>query len=120
MMIRRSVFERVGLFDERYYLYYEDIDLNLRAKKANFDLHFVPGAILWHKNAGSSRSGSNLQDYYLTRNRFLFGMTYAPIRSKIALSLESIKLLQKGRYWQKRGIMDALSGRWGQGTYAKD
>ncbi len=106
MLIKRAVFEKVGLLDGRYFLYLEDNDFCQRAKKAGFKLIYVPKAKLWHANAGSSRVGGPLHDYYLTRNRMLFGMRYAPLRSKLALIRESLRLLLSGREWQKIGIRD--------------
>lgn len=120
MMIRVQILKEVGFFDERYYLYYEDLDLTMRIKKRGAEIRYVPGAIIWHKNAGSSHSGSGLQDYYLTRNRLLFSMTYAPVKSRISILRESLRLLRTGRTWQKRGIWDAFRGVWGRGSYGED
>lgn len=118
MLIKREVLEKVGLFDERYYLYYEDSDLSIRSKRAGFKILYAPKAILWHKNAGSAEgSGSKLQDYYITRNRLLFGMQYAPLRSKLALLRESLGLLFNGRQWQRRGVLDFYVGKFGKGSY---
>lgn len=118
MFFKREVFEKVGMFDDRYFLYYEDADLNERIKKAGFDIYFVPSAILIHVNAASSGGAGNpLQDYYITRNRMLFGMKYAPIRSKVALIKESMKIFIKGREWQKKGITDFYKGKFGKGSY---
>lgn len=117
-MIRKEVFEKVGLLDDKYFLYYEDSDLNMRAKKAGFKTMYVPGAIVWHKNAGSvGGAGSKLQDYYITRNRLLFGIRYAPARAKFALFRESLKILLSGRYWQKRGVLDFYIGKLGKGSF---
>lgn len=85
MIVKRQVFEKVGLFDEKYFLYLEDMDFCVRAKKAGFKIYFEPRAILWHKNAGSIGSGSQLQDFYFTRNRLLFATKYAKLRTKIAV-----------------------------------
>lgn len=117
MIVKREVFEKIGLFDERYFLYFEESDFCLRAKKAGFDLWYVPGATAWHKNAKSAGVGSSLQDYYTTRNQLLFGFSYAPIRSKIALIRQSLSLLLSGRPWQKRGVVDFFLGRFSQGSY---
>ncbi len=106
-LIKREVLGKVGLFDEKYFLYYEDNDLSQRVKRKGFKIIYNPKAIIWHKNAGSvGGSGSYLQDYYITRNRMLFGIKYAPLRSKLALLRESFKILINGRLWQKRGILD--------------
>lgn len=117
-LIKREVLEKVGLFNESYFLYYEDVDLSERLKKAGYKTMYVPKAAIWHKNAGSGGgSGSDLQDYYITRNRLLFGLKYAPARSKLALIKESGRLLVKGRKWQKAGVKDFYLRRFGQGSY---
>lgn len=125
MLVRREIFDRFGLFDERYYLYLEDMDFCLRVLRAQgrrlwargSRLGWVPKAVIWHKNAGSSGSGSELHDYYLTRNRLLFGFHFAPLRTKLALIRESGRLLLSGRKWQRKGVWDYYLGRLGQGSY---
>jgi GT2 family glycosyltransferase len=118
MLIRGEVLEEAGLFDERYFLYLEDSDLNERIKKRGKKVFFVPKSILWHENAGSTGgSGSSLQDYYISRNRMLFGFTYAPLRTKSALLRESLQLLRHGREWQRKGIKDFYLRRLGKGSY---
>ncbi len=118
MLIKKEVFESIGLFDEKYFLYYEDSDLSMRAKRKGFKVMYVPNSIIWHKNAGSAGgSGSALQDYYITRNRLLFGFRYAPIRSKFALFRESLRIFFKGRQWQKRGVFDFYLRTLGKGSY---
>lgn len=120
MLIPKNVIERVGMFGSDYFLYFEDIDLSIRVLKCGYDIWYMPKAILWHINAGSTGgSGSSLHDYFITRNRLLFGMKYAPIRSKIALLRESIRLLIIGRTWQKKGISDYYARNFGKGSYFK-
>lgn len=117
-MVRSDVLKNVGMLDDRYFLYYEDADLSQRIKKAGFKIIYTPAAILWHKNAESSGgSGSDLQDYYITRNRLLFGMSYAPMRTKLALLRESLNLLRTGRKWQRRGVRDFYLRRFGLGSF---
>ena len=117
MCVRTEVFRQVGLFDERYFLYFEESDFCLRARKAGFKLFYVPTSRLWHKNARSSGVGSELHDYYTTRNRLLFGLSHAPLKSKIALYKEALILMIAGRQWQKRGILDFLLNNFGKGNY---
>ncbi len=117
-MIKREVFEKTGLFDEKYFLYYEDNDLSQRARKSGFAIYFQPESYLWHLNAGSTGgSGSQLHDYYITRNRLLFGFRYASLRAKLALLKESIRLVYSGRKWQKRGALDFYIGKMGKGSF---
>jgi GT2 family glycosyltransferase len=118
MLVKREVFEKIGSFDNRYFLYYEDADFTMRVKKKGFKIIYQPKAILWHKNAGSAGgSGSSLQDYYISRNRLLFGMRYAPIRTKIALLRESLTITSRGRVWQRKGVRDFYLRKFGEGSY---
>ncbi|HVZ12399.1 MAG TPA: glycosyltransferase family 2 protein [Patescibacteria group bacterium] len=117
LAVKVEVFKKIGFFDERYFLYYEDADLTKRIKAGGYDIFYEPSSIVWHKNAASSGSGSNLHDYYICRNRLLFGITYASIRTKIALLRESIKLFFSGRKWQRRGVLDFYIGRFGRGSF---
>ena len=114
MMIKRSVFDRIGMLDDRFYLYLEDLDFCLRAKKAGFSLRYVPSSVLWHVNAGSSsRPGNPLQQYYQTRNRLLLGFRYATLRTKIALLREAIRFLFVGSGVRKKAVIDWAVGRFG-------
>lgn len=118
ILIKKEILEKIGLFDEKYYLYYEDSDLSQRVRQIGYKIVYVPKAIIWHKNAGSAGgSGSNLQDYFITRNRLLFGMRYAPLKSKIALIREGLGLLIRGRFWQRKGVLDFYFRRFGKGSY---
>jgi GT2 family glycosyltransferase len=117
MLIKREVIEKVGLFDERYFLYYEDADLCLRVRRAGFDIVYAPAAFLYHENASSSGSGSPLHDYFLTRNQMIFGMKYAPVKTRLALVRQSLKLVKSGRPYQKRGIRDYYLRKYGKGSY---
>jgi len=118
MLIKKEVFQKIGFLDERYFLYYEDIDYNERVRKGKYTIMYVPTALIWHKNAASAGgSGSNLQDYYITRNRMLLGFTYAPFHAKTALIRESLETLLTGRKWQRRGIIDFYMRKFGKGSY---
>lgn len=49
LLVKRSVIERVGMLDEAYYIYGEDVDWCVRTARAGFTLLYVPAAKLWHK-----------------------------------------------------------------------
>jgi len=61
VLIRASVVEQIGLLDEDYYLYGEDLDYCLRAVKAGWKLYYQPAAQIWHK---VSRSSPTLKKLY--------------------------------------------------------
>lgn len=107
MLVSRKVFEKIGLFDEKYFLYLEDMDFCYRAKKAGFKTLFEPKAIIWHKNAQSAGgSGSVLQDYYISRNRLLFAFKFASLRTKIAVFKQV--LMQINNKIKRAAIFDFL------------
>lgn len=115
MFVKKEVFEKIKLFDEKIFLYFEDVDFCIRAKKKGIGSLFVPQAVVWHKNAGSSGgTGSNLQTYYMTRNRLIIGMRYAPWRTKLALFRENLVLLVNGSPPQKQAVGDFLRRKYGK------
>lgn len=86
LFFNKRVIERIGFWDEKYFLYYEDSDFCERAKKAGFKLFYNPKIVIWHKNAQSTGgSGSPLQQEYQRKNRLIFGLKYAPFRTKLYL-----------------------------------
>jgi len=116
MFIKKEVFEKTGFFNERYFLYLEDLEFCQRAKKKGFKVVFVPSAIIWHKNASSTKVGSSLQDYFITRNRLLFGMKFASLRTKIALLREALLFIFKNDV-KRRAVFDFLTLNFGQGSF---
>ncbi len=119
LLMRNKLISDIGLLKEKYFMYWEDADYSIRAKKAGWKVLYTPETFIWHKVSSSSAVGSNLNDYFLTRNRLDFGLRYAPFRTKLALVRESLKFLVNGRSWQKIGVRDYYLGRWGKGSWGK-
>ncbi len=93
MIFDKKVIDRVGFWDESYFLYYEDADFCYRAIKKRVNLFYNPKIVLWHKNAQSTEgSGSKIHQIYQEKNRLKFGLKYAPLKTKIHLI---INLLNK-------------------------
>jgi hypothetical protein len=67
LLATRAAWERVGLLDERYFIYAEDADWCLRARAAGFRLLFVPTARLWHKVSASTGAASPWKIYQRLR-----------------------------------------------------
>lgn len=61
LMIRRSVLDQIGLLDEHFFMYAEELDLCYRAKKNGWKVVHVPGACIMHLNGGSSQKSKHLQ-----------------------------------------------------------
>lgn len=116
-LVRVKALKETGLFNEKYFMYKEDEDLAMRMKKNGWKIVYEPKAILWHKVAQSSGIGSNLNDYFISRNRLMFGFKYASLRTKFALMRESIRLFIFGRHWQAVGIRDFYLRKFGKGSW---
>lgn len=72
LMYSREVYDLIGEWDERYFLYFEDCDFSARAASAGVHLRMVPAAVLWHKVSSSTGKDSRLTSYYKCRNKLLF------------------------------------------------
>lgn len=115
MLIRTAVLEKVGYFDDRFFLYYEDSDLSYRAKKAGFKLIYNPEAVVYHDNAKATGLGSSLQDYFITRNRLLFASKHLKFRTRFALFREVLKNI--GMKTRRLALLDFCMGNFGKGSY---
>lgn len=115
MMISRECLSAVGRLDERYFAFLEDMDYCVRARHIGYKVVYCPKSLVWHKNAGSTGgAGNRIHQYYMTRNRLLFGWRYAKLRTKLALVKETIRLYRGGNHEIQQGILDAYVGRWGK------
>lgn len=112
-----TLFKKIGLLDDRFYLYLEDVDFTHRAKSAGYQLLVVPKSVIWHLNSGSSKPGSDIQEYFITRNRLLFAKKFASTRTKLALFRESLKFLFSPSYWRRQGVIDFYVQRFGRGSW---
>lgn len=56
-LYRRSMLEDIGLFDEDYFAYLEDVDLGLRAQSAGYKCLYVPSSVIYHLGCGTTGSG---------------------------------------------------------------
>ena len=77
MLFSPEVFEKIGEFDEGYFMYYEDVDYCLRARAAGIRIVYKPEAVVYHK-VGATTGGelSQLSIYYNNRNRFYILQKY--------------------------------------------
>lgn len=77
-LIKRGVIDKIGLMDKKFFLYFEETDLALRAFENGYKSVYAPKAKIWHK---VSKSGGGLSKpiglYYITRNRWLFMKKWA-------------------------------------------
>ena len=77
LLIKKNVFEKVGFINEKYFMYFEDLDFSEKARKY-FEIYYVPDSIIYHKG-GAGRNWKNyspLYYFYNTRNRLFFFSNY--------------------------------------------
>lgn len=72
MMVKREVIDKIGLLDEHYFAYWEDVDYCFRARRAGFRIVYVPSAIVEHHESFSWKRKPLLQKFLFQRNRLLF------------------------------------------------
>jgi GT2 family glycosyltransferase len=85
MFISKAVFGKIGLFDERYFLYYEDADFSLRAAVANFKLLLVPSIEIIH--AEQSNFSNKEKIYWLVLSGLIFFHTHTKKMQKIRMHI---------------------------------
>lgn len=114
MLVRTSLLEAIGLLDEDLFLYWEDVEFSLRTLKAGHQLRFVPTAEVWHDNAGSSDgAGSEISQYYQTRNRIYVSLKYGGITGKKAAA-HVISQALNGNSAERQAALDAMTGKMGK------
>ena len=115
-MYRRTVFDDVGLFDEDFFMWYEDADFSFRAQLSGFRCLYVPGAVVYHIGGGTASSNDRLHIHYCSRNQILMMAKNlpGPLRSRYfrrlaAICLKhSLKTLLRGQTAVTTGYLAAL------------
>jgi len=127
LMIRREVFDRVGLLPEEYFFGFEDLDFCLRARKAGFNILCPPAARVLHQGGASLAPGSPERIYFATRNHLLLARRARPLPAPLsalrtanilALNLAHLALRAKvprlaGTRALASGFADYCAGRFG-------
>jgi GT2 family glycosyltransferase len=106
MLIQREVFERIGLFDERFFIYLEDLDFCLRAQQAGYSPLFVPQAHVWHSGSASTARFIQMRRYHHLRSTVIFLLKHlTPLWAAPALAFWSVVLLRSlGRDLLRAGL----------------
>jgi GT2 family glycosyltransferase len=78
-LYRREMLDEIGLFDEKFFAYADDVDLGLRARLAGWGCGYVPTAKAYHKYSSSSSAYSPLKAFLVERNRIWVMLKYFPL-----------------------------------------
>lgn len=68
LLIRRQLLEAIDSFDERYFMYWEDVDYSVRAADAGWELLYAPRAVVFHTSGGSSDEPGGMSALFLHYN----------------------------------------------------
>jgi GT2 family glycosyltransferase len=86
-LIRKNVFDRCGGFDERFFVYFEEVDLSLRAKQLGYSSYFLSEVSAFHKGGGSSERVKAARLFYSLRSRILYAQKHYSWMEFVALVL---------------------------------
>ena len=126
LFIPMSVIRRVGVLDERFFLYYEDTEYSFRLRKMGIHIYYCPQAVMYHKVGASTKGAdSPLCAYYIARNWLLCNRLHLGWRYPVFLVYYTINRtvccfvwLLQGKYELIRatgkGIRDHCGRQWGR------
>lgn len=72
MLVKKAVIDKVGMFPEKFFLYYEEWDWSARILKAGYKIWYTAQAVIYHKESLSVGKTNPMKTYYHTRNRILY------------------------------------------------
>lgn len=112
-LLRRDLFDRLGGYDERYFAFYEDVDLNVRAQIAGWRFAYVPEGVVWHVgnaswSAGFSRPGAE-NARLVARNRVATQLKFMPARALPRIL--AVELGALARAARQRRLWPTLRGK---------
>lgn len=109
MLVSRGFLEDVGLLDEDYFLYFEELDWAMRAR-GRYGLGFAPRSVVYHREGtklGAGRNKSFVSDFYFMRNRIRVTRKYNPRvlpTVYVALAAALLRRAQRGQWDRVRMI----------------
>ena len=74
MFVRSEVFREVGGFDERFFMFYEDVDLGWRLNLLGYRFRYVPTSVAYHRHHATMRKFGNYREAYLLERNALLAM----------------------------------------------
>ena len=124
MLVSRDFLQRVGLMDERYFLYSEEHDWAHRGRQAGFRLAWAPASQVFHKHGATigtaASGGSTLSLFYLYRNKLLFTARHYPTwlpSALVMLTWEGLKFALKGHPGKAWAVWRGLAAALGRGRF---
>lgn len=115
-LVRRTVFDLLGGFDERFFVYLEDLDFSLRARQAGWRCTYLTEVQAFHAEGGTSRQVKAMRLFYSLRSRLLYGFKHFSVTEAwwllfITLAIEPFSrlafVLSRGEWLDARHTLQA-------------
>ena len=90
--MRRSLFESLGGFDTRFFVYLEDLDFSLRASRAGWSSFYLTETQAYHRGGGTSEQVKATRLFYALRSRILYGYKHFRWTAATGLLLTTLLL----------------------------
>ncbi len=128
MMVKREVIEKVGMFPEKFFLYYEEWDWSARIRNAGYIIWYTAGATIYHKESMSVGKLNPLKTFYHTRNRILYMRRNTNLLQQLVFLLYFVGLviprhavgyLLKGEYSQLKNFFRGIAWNFYSSTYSE-
>jgi GT2 family glycosyltransferase len=125
MLLRMGHFEKVGFFDETFFLYYEDDDLCLRLFKAHLPIVVVPAVEALHRSRGSVKGKSPwrseyIRGYHHAQSKLIFAQKHQSLESaklkRRVLLIQTTLALPLRLIFISPKLLMRMTGRW-MGTF---
>lgn len=91
-LVRSSLFRLLGGFDERFFVYFEEVDFAVRARQAGYRTYFLSDVAAHHKGGGTSRQVKGLRLFYSLRSRLQYAYKHFTWASATVLSIGTLLL----------------------------
>lgn len=87
-LVRKGLFDSLGGFDERFFVYFEEVDFSLRAKQAGWRSIYLADAQAFHAGGGTSRQVKAIRLFYSLRSRLQYGFKhFSKLRAWLLLGI---------------------------------
>lgn len=128
IFLKKELFDQIGLFEERYFIYSEEVDFAYRVTKTDFKMFVTHRAQVWHHHKWGKNNfkKNHFMYYYIMRNRFLFFRKYRLYRYLLFNVLNELFLIPIKIRWARKqsdkhllnyyysGLIDGIIGKTGK------
>jgi len=129
-LYKNTVLEEVGVFDEKFFVIFEDLDLSWRMRLKGQKSFLVPKSVVYHKRGISGEKASDRMGYYLSRNWMIILLMYYPLNGFLIKTIlkTGLSFLKRGRFkeflevfienvkirrsTQKNPLLKVIQGEW--------